>query len=88
MGLTEDFRNDIRFWENIRTLDLIAAIIRDSSGPVWDNTMAIVQERHPELTPYEKQRLAKMIIVEANPRGGPELRRWFEEALRQSRGAR
>ena len=58
MGLTEDFRKDIAFWENMRLLDRVAAIIRDS-GSRFDDLLSQVKEHNPHLTHFEQQLVVK-----------------------------
>jgi hypothetical protein len=66
--------------QGIRDCDELARIVRDS-GPQLDNTLARVQELHPELDHYAAQLEAKRIIIEASGPDGPRLWRLLASAV-------
>ena len=78
MGLTEDFREGVGFWQGVEMLDRIAALIRDA--PDFDNRLARVEEMYPHLSHYQKQLLVKKQILLQAP-DGEQLWALFEEGL-------
>jgi hypothetical protein len=68
---TPDPEAERRHRENIEALDRFAAIVRDS-GPRFDNHLAVIQEKYPQLPHYERQLLVKKRLVLESP-GGREL---------------